>query len=162
MGAGEFEGVHVAAVRGTADQGDDAMPLPRVREARSFYQSAFQRFEDAKFLMDGERTTGAVYLAGYGVECILKALILSALKTGSRPGMLNEFRGSRAHDFSWLRRQYFENGGPPLPKKIAKLFSLVSTWTTTLRYMAGTMPYSDAAAFMNSATEILGWADGRL
>jgi len=43
------------------------MALPTIRDARSFYQSAKQRFEDAEFLLEAERTTGAIYLAGYSV-----------------------------------------------------------------------------------------------
>jgi hypothetical protein len=51
------------------------MALPTAKEAQPFYQSALQRFEDAQYLLDGERTTAAIYLAGYSVECMLKALI---------------------------------------------------------------------------------------
>jgi len=40
---------------------------------------AKQRFDDALLLLEMGRTTAAVYLAGYSVECMLKALILSAV-----------------------------------------------------------------------------------
>ena len=52
------------------------MALPNAVEARPFYRSAKQRFEDAQFLLEADRTTGAIYLAGYSEECILNALIL--------------------------------------------------------------------------------------
>ena len=64
------------------------MALPEAREARPYYQTAKQRFEDARFLLEAERTTGAVYLAGYCVKCMLKALVLSRTPAGRRGEML--------------------------------------------------------------------------
>jgi hypothetical protein len=138
------------------------MALPHVLEARPFYQSAKQRFEDAEFLLEAERTTGAIYLAGYSVECMLKALILSTVPPGSRAQMLASFRGTKAHDYDWLKARYFENGGPPFPSAVSKNFSLVDTWTTDLRYKAGTTKRGDAESFLKAAREIIDWADGRL
>lgn len=138
------------------------MALPQSLEARPFYQSAKQRFEDARFLLEAERTTGAVYLAGYCVECMLKALLLSIVPAGGRAGMLASFRGAKAHDFDWLKARYFEHGGPPFPSAVAKDFSLVDTWTTDLRYKPGTTKRGDAEAFLRAAEAIMAWADGRL
>lgn len=138
------------------------MALPHAREARLFYQSAKQRFEDARFLLEAERTTGAIYLAGYSVECILKALILSTTPEGERPAMVASFRGTKAHDYDWLKARYFERGGPVFPSAVSKDFALVGTWTTELRYQAGTSKRGDAEAFLNAARAIILWADGRL
>ena len=44
------------------------MAVPKSREARLFYRCAKQRFDDAAVLRKAEHTTGAVYLAGYGVD----------------------------------------------------------------------------------------------
>ena len=48
------------------------MALPSASEARPYYRAAKQRFEDARFLLEADRTTGAIYLAGYCVECMLR------------------------------------------------------------------------------------------
>src|SRR5208283_33648 len=109
---------------------------------------------------EAERTTGAIYLAGYSVECMLKALILALLPKGKRVGMLADFRGSKAHDYDWLRARYFETGGQQFPKKISKAFSFVNTWAVEIRYMAGTAKYGDAKAFLDAVEEIMTWADG--
>lgn len=139
------------------------MPLPHAAEARPYYQSAIQRFEDAQFLLEDGRTTGAVYLAGYAVECMLKALILASIaEAGKRKKMISSFRGSRAHDFGWLRSVYLENGGPALPSDVAKLFARLTPWSTDLRYEAGTVKRRDAEAMLEAAAGILEWADGRL
>jgi hypothetical protein len=103
------------------------MALSRVAEARLYYQAAKQRFDDAVFLLEARRTTGAIYLAGYCVECMLKALILSQLAKKPRAEMFASFRGSKAHDYGWLKQQYFESGGPPLPKEVVREFAFVST-----------------------------------
>ncbi|HZU35127.1 MAG TPA: HEPN domain-containing protein, partial [Gemmataceae bacterium] len=134
--------------------------MPQAAEARPFYQAAKQRFEDAQFLLDAQRTTGAIYLAGYCVECMLKALILSMLPQGKRAEMLGLFRGSKAHDYDWLKARYFENAGPLFPQATSKAFSFVNTWAVEIRYQAGTSKYGDAKAFLDSAEEIMTWADG--
>lgn len=138
------------------------MTLPHALEARLFYQSAFQRFEDARFLLNEERTTGSVYLAGYSVECILKALILSLLSPARRKTMLNSFRGSKAHDVDWLKQQYHKNGGPAVPAAITQQLARVATWTTDLRYQPGAVRKNEATAFLDACKAIFDWADARL
>ena len=103
------------------------MAVPASSEARLFYRCALQRQEDAQILLDrGERTTGAVYLAGYAIECILKALLLSAVAPAIQAEMLRFFRGVRAHDYEWLRNQYLQNGGARFPREVNEAFTLVN------------------------------------
>ena len=138
------------------------MSLPSALESRVFYQAAQQRLQDARLLMGGNRTTAAVYMAGYSVECILKALILELCPARQRAGVAASFRGSKAHDFTWLRAEYARRGGPQLPRRIAKQFILVHAWSTNLRYNPRMLGERDALEFMDAAVEILKWADRRL
>jgi hypothetical protein len=138
------------------------MALPAPREARAFYQAAKQRFQDSQFLLDAGRTTGAVYLAGYSVECMLKALILSGLPERARFEMIQSFRGSRAHDYTWLRTRYFQHHGPSFPLAVSNAFILVNSWAVEIRYAARTMKYGDAHAFLEATKVIMLWADGRM
>lgn len=138
------------------------MALPRASEARPFYQAAKQRFEDARFLLEAGRTTGAIYFAGHFVECILKALVLATVAENERAEMLATFRGSKAHDFNWLKARYFEKSGPGFPKSISKAFSFVNTWAVEIRYKAGSSKFGDAKAFLDYAEQIMKWADGRM
>jgi hypothetical protein len=138
------------------------MPMPSSPNARLFYRAAKQRFEDAEFLLVVDRTTAAVYLAGYSVECALKALILSVVPWAHEADVLGLFRGAWAHDYGWLLRLYAERGGPGLPPNLVPHLARVNTWSTDMRYSPGTMALRDAKAFLDSSVEILTWADGRL
>src|SRR5262249_50744245 len=109
-----------------------------------------------------EFTTGAVYLAGYGIECILKALVLMAVPAANRPEMLRSFRGGWAHEYEWLRTQYLTNGGARFPRDITQHFTLVNDWSTDLRYVPRSIRAEEAEAFLASAVAIIGWANGRL
>lgn len=122
-----------------------------------------QRFEDAQFLLiAGQRTTASVYLAGYCVECILKTLILVSATRQQRHAVLSSFRGAKAHDFRWLRREYLRHGGSPPPREIARRFDLVNNWTTDMRYQPRTTKRREAELFLDAVESILEWADMRL
>jgi hypothetical protein len=91
----------------------------------------------------------------------LKALILSVVPTSGRKAQIDSFRGAKAHDFEWLKREYRRRGGANLPAHVAQDFTTVNTWTTDLRYKPGTLELSEAEAFLESARNILGWGKGR-
>ncbi len=138
------------------------MATPRSSDARLFYRCAYQRFEEAEILLKASYNTGAVYLAGYGIECILKALVLSAVTDYDRPDILKLFRGGKAHEYEWLRSLYLINGGARFPRNVNRHFSDVSVWSTDLRYTPRSLRANEAEEFMASAEAIINWADGRL
>ena len=138
------------------------MAIPASSNSRLFYRASKQRFEDAEFLLDVDRTTAAVYLAGYSVECILKSLILAGVPRAQEADILAMFRGARAHNYDWLLRLYAEKGNPRLPPDVVPHFARVNTWSTDMRYSPGTIGLRDAKAFLDSSVRILTWADGRL
>ena len=138
------------------------MAIPSSSDARLFYRCAFMRHEEAEVLLEAEYTTGAVYLAGYGIECILKSLVLMAVPAVARPEMLKSFRGTKAHEDEWLRSLYLTNGGARFPRDINQHFTLVNDWSTDLRYTPRSIRADEADAFLASAVAILQWADGRL
>ncbi len=113
-------------------------------------------------LFQASYTTGAVYLAGYGVECILKALVLASTPSGERSEMMKSFRGAKAHEFEWLRNVYLLKGGARFPSEIVRHFTLVNDWSTDLRYLPKFVRADDAESFLVTAAAIIRWADGRL
>ncbi len=138
------------------------MSIPSSIDARLYYRCAFQRYEEAEVLLNADYTTGAVYLAGYGIECMLKALALMTVAGSARTAMLKSFRGGKAHEYEWLRTLYLTNGGVRLPSDIARHFTLVNDWSTDLRYTPRSVRAADAEAFLAAAVAIIKWADGRL
>ena|SRR5579884_121696 len=138
------------------------MGLPRVPEARLCYRAASQRFEDAHLLLREDRTTGAVYLAGCTVECLLKALVLHGVAGGLRRRLLEEMRGRLAHNWEWLGGLYRRHVGTPIPRDVSRHLARVGVWSTDLRYAAGLLRRAVANEFMDSVAAISAWADGRM
>jgi HEPN domain-containing protein len=139
--------------------------MPSDLDARRFYRAAGQRLEDAAFLLEAARTTAAVYLAGYCVECLWKALIITQAGAEKKKDALNLFRGSVAHNYDWLRSLYDTYGGKPPPKSDKELtgaFVIVGSWRTDQRYNPGTIPADEAEDFLEAVRRVWKWADGRL
>lgn len=138
------------------------MTIPSSSDARLFYRCAYLRFEEAQVLMRAGYTTGAVYLAGYSVECMLKAMALATAPPSQRMGIRRSFRGHKAHEYEWLRSLYFMHGGPRFPREINRHFTLVNDWSTDLRYSPRSVRADEAEAFLASAAAIIQWSDGRI
>lgn len=137
------------------------MATPRDPSARRYYRVAYQRLEDALILLRMDRLQAAIYLAGYAVECILKALILSQTPATRRRQVLASFRGAIAHNITWLRERLDAALGR-LPVEVARQLSFVSGWSTDLRYEPGAGNPEDAREFLQAAQHVLNWADGRM
>lgn len=138
------------------------MGLPQPTEARLYYRAAKQRYSDAELLLEVGRTTGAVYLAGYVVECFLKALILASVAPGLRKELLGQFRGSRAHDIEWLGALYRRHVGTAILRDVTRHLLRVASWSTDLCYATGVLKRRDADEFMESVVAVATWADGRM
>ena len=138
------------------------MAVPKSRRARLFYRAAFGRLEEAGVLRDRGYPTGAVYLAGYAVECGLKALILAGVPARRRTAAEATFKGNRAHDFRWLLQDYRLRGGAGPPVEIRAALDAVDFWSTSLRYSPGKIAESEAKKFLAAASRLLQWVDGRL
>jgi hypothetical protein len=138
--------------------------MPRDKDARMFYRVAKQRLPEAEDLLTlKERySTVAVYLGGYVVETMLKALIIETSAPTRRRNTVREFRGARGHDLEYLRGCYYNNGGAPMPMDVARSFAQIHTWSTKLRYQAGTIPLKKAHEFLAAVRHIVQCAEGRL
>ncbi len=137
------------------------MATPDSLEARRFIRVARQRFDDAKFLL-GYRNTASIYLAGYAVECTLKALLMSVTPLSKTSDVLSSFRGERGHNLEWLKKQYIKKGGAVFPPEISRKFARVNSWKTDLRYDPGTSTLAEAEGFLDASETILRWAGERL
>jgi HEPN domain len=137
------------------------MAIPADINARRYYRVAFQRLDDGNALLEISRPRAAIYLTGYAVECIFKALLLVVTPVGPRAEVLATFRGAVAHNIDWLRDRLVQRIGR-LPVNENRHVSQVISWSTDLRYEPGPGDRDDAEAFLASADAILSWANGRM
>jgi HEPN domain-containing protein len=138
------------------------MGLPAPTEARLYYRAAKQRYDDAELLLQSQRTTGAVYLAGYTIECMLKALLLANVARRVREKLLAEFRSSRAHNIEWLGGLLRRHTRIAIPRTITRHLARVASWSTDLRYAGRLIRRDEAENFMQAVAAVAKWADGSM
>lgn len=119
------------------------------------------RLKKARFLLQHNYTTAAVYLAGYAVECMLKTLILANEPAARHPQTMKSFRGVHSHAYRWLREELAKRR-VNLPATITKGLTRVKFWTTSLRYDPSIINRHDAEEFVTAVDEIAAWARERL
>jgi hypothetical protein len=65
------------------------MAMPRDKDARRYYRVAKQRLDEADTILSkADLPAAAMYIAGFAVECALKALLLMRRPAGQRPDLL--------------------------------------------------------------------------
>jgi HEPN domain-containing protein len=127
------------------------------------------RIREAKCLLDNKFFEGAYYLAGYAIECALKACIAKKTKEHDFPD-LDLVRDSYKHDLqSLLRTAGLEPALKDEAKanpNLARYWDTVSKWSVDVRYEAGGLlgPFiyghyaNDLySAIMDSSDGVLGW-----
>jgi hypothetical protein len=139
------------------------MPQTLSKVAKDYRRAAINRYDDAESLYRAGRSTGAIYMAGYAVECMLKVLVLSMIPLAGQAEFAKQtFLGSGGHDFEFLRTTYLERGGARFPAEIAKGFTLVSGWSTELRYDPSEIRDGEAQRFLVAVKGIMAWTKGRV
>ncbi len=138
------------------------MAVPFDVDARRYYRVAYQRLEDGRLLLERlDRTAASVYLTGYAVECMLKALLLMSVSARERPLVVQRFRGAAGHDLVRLR-EWLTARGVQVPATLNRDFSFVGSWTVNLRYDPSDVERAVAARFVRAAAALVSWADGRI
>ena len=138
------------------------MAVASSQEARLFQRAASERLAEAHSLLEAGYTTGAVYLAGYAVECVMKSLILANLPEVQRSEVRKSFRGGKGHRVDSLRGIYVSTGSPRIPLDISRHLTLIEEWSTDLRYNPTRLRRDYAVRFLKSASLIVRWANERI
>jgi HEPN domain-containing protein len=128
---------------------------------RKFRQAAKQRLTVAEFLLKHGFNLDSKYLAGYGVECALKALILRRTPDRQFAEMYKRLTsGQRAHDYEVLKGVLKRNPiNQTIPVAMAVHFQWVASWTTGLRYEVGPGDPEETTNFIEAARESVQWAE---
>ncbi len=132
----------------------------RTKDIRLFERIASQRLTAAGLLLHHDFFLESVYLAGYSVECAMKALILRRTPGSKHDDMMDRLTkvGAKGHDFEYLKK-VLKDRHCAFPSEIAEHLQVVTWWSTDLRYQVGTVAPSDAEAFMDSAKKIWNWSE---
>lgn len=111
---------------------------------------ARERATDADVLLDaGNMSIGCVYMAGYAVECSLKALL-------QRRGDKFPKRGDSGHNLRYLWEACGFRLSDLHDTDGSKTF-FVQSWTTDLRYEVSFASPNPAADLIRGAKELSGW-----
>ena len=119
--------------------------------------AAKERLKTAVFLYRHKYTLEATYLAGYVVECSLKALILDAAEDPKSLVRDNRFRRHSVEDLNPL---LIDRGRRIPPELLAKLRQ--SRWSIDLRYETGQKDIVRTQQFLETAEEVYNWVEGQL
>jgi HEPN domain-containing protein len=129
--------------------------------SRDFLRAATRRLSTAQFLLMHGFTLDAMYLAGYCVECSLKALILEKTPQNKRSVVLKSLTsGARMHRAEVLADELKKLGSPVNPQLLKQLIRF--GWTTSLRYESGRKNTGEAKGFLKKAEEVYNWVKGEL
>ncbi len=123
--------------------------MPSERDS-GYLAAANERSTDAQRPFGAGRHCGAIYMAGYAVECRLKALLEGLGRNFPRAGAsghdlcrLWEAAGFRLRDLKGYRRDF------------------VMTWSTDLRYRSDLPKGADADVLYRGAIELCGYLQTR-
>lgn len=123
-----------------------------------FLRAAKQRLTSAELLLKADLGLDATYLAGYAVECSLKALLLARTPKRGWGSVEGVFQGRGGHNFERLKA-LLQRRGVAFDSELVRRLRVVSTWNTDLRYEVGRIPREDALQFVAAVKEILKWAE---
>jgi len=134
----------------------------REKQIRLFQRAADQRLITAEFLLQNGFSIDAVYLAGYTVECALKALILRWTPRAGFEAMMEKLTevGAKGHDFEYLKGILKEQrrGGRKADQAVLGILAShlknVTSWSTNLRYQVGVLKPKVAREFVTAAKNI--------
>jgi HEPN domain-containing protein len=128
---------------------------------KDFKALADLRAEDARVLLSNGRFQGSYYLAGYAVECALKACIAKKTKRFEFPPKPDHARRLYTHGLTELLR--LAGLDEPLEtdmgknKALRENWLIVKDWTEESRYSAAHPAAKDMYNAISGADGVLGW-----
>ncbi len=130
------------------------------------------RFADARALLDASRWQGAMYIAGYAVECLLKTKLMHIYRCQTlreleeelqRRAILPEASTVFTHQLEFLLRlapgwdRLMQN------RETRRLFSnKVNKWTPIWRYAPRQVTRDEATEFIDSVDKVMRWIDNNI
>lgn len=128
----------------------------------NYLKVAVQRLEAADFLIDSGFTKDGMYLAGYAVECSLKALILHLTPEVDRMAMFERISsGATWHYPEALGGILKGELGTPIPLPLVRKYRRFG-WSTSLRYETGRADLGEARGVWKTGKATHDWVNEKL
>lgn len=126
------------------------------------YNAAGHRIDAAETLEDSH-PLDCLYLAGYGIECSLKSLVLARTPPAGRQQTYDEeFRGGVAHDFEWLHTKLRRLDFVLPSDQLKRLRTARQIWSVDLRYESKRPKAKDLNEVLDFARTFWKWTKERL
>jgi HEPN domain-containing protein len=134
-------------------------PQPVMR--REFQRLADLRAEEARILVRARKQQGAYYLAGYAVECALKACIAKQTKRHEFPPGSDYIRHIYTHNLEQLLREagldkQLDND-MRANAELAKNWNAVKVWDEGKRYVISGLSGKDMVLALSGLNGVLTW-----
>ncbi len=128
---------------------------------RDFQRLAELRAEEARILVRNRKQQGAYYLAGYAVECALKACIAKQTRKHEFPPDRDYAREIYTHNLSKLLQQaglemQLQNEMKASPT-LANNWNVVKTWSEDARYKVSGLKGNDMYLALSGPNGVLTW-----
>jgi HEPN domain-containing protein len=111
------------------------------QDRATFQELAELRLAEARLLLENGLPSGAYYLAGYAIECALKAIIAKDFRGDEIPD-LKYVRDIHTHDLSALMRlaelEDELDGEKKTDPELYQSWTTIKTWSETARYKVWT------------------------
>lgn len=140
------------------------MGTPKNKHARRYYRVAKQRLTEASaILQEAQLPAAAEYLAGYAVECVLKALLIVLVPDTERPDdwekIVHWMKRTFGHDLGDLRDEVLRRGLRLPVAEVASLDFVMENWKPESRYVPGPGEMRHAREFLAAVQKVVEWAD---
>ena len=131
-------------------------------------RASIHRLDDARALFNAGRWRGAMYMAGYAVECLLKTKLMQRYSCRTlreledelqRRGALAEHATVFTHHLELLLRLTQRLDQLRQHRMLWPQFVLVNRWIPAWRYTADTANRQDAADFLEAVAQIMQWLE---
>ena len=130
-----------------------------------------QRLEDARTLLSASRWRGAMYIAGYAVECLLKTKMMQIYGCQNlrelddilrQRSILPAHRTVFTHQLEDLLKLTPGYNRLKQNRDMLSLFNKVNRWMPNWRYTPNSTDRREATEFMASVERFMHWVDHNL
>lgn len=135
-------------------------------EVRRFTRAANAHCEAARQLLADcpQRSSSAlahevIYLAGYVVECALKALLLTNTPRKKHEELVQRFKDKLKHNLELLKSELSQRGVELPGEHKENLKRVRSVWSSEMRYDIQMRRREDAERVFDAAEEIFDWVN---